>query len=95
VEYAPIDTLFLDPRHPYTLGLIGSIPKLGAKFETGKQPLSEIQGLVPNLIRLPPGCLFEPRCTREMEICRQERPPLFTLGPDHRVRCWLIEKETR
>lgn len=95
VEYAPIDTLFLDPRHPYTIGLIGSIPKLGAKFETGKQPLSEIQGLVPNLIRLPPGCLFGPRCTRVMEICRQERPPLFNLGPDHRVRCWLIEKEAR
>jgi len=79
VEYAPIDTLFLDPRHPYTIGLIGSIPKLGAKFDNGKQPLKEISGLVPNLIRLPPGCLFAPRCDRAMERCRLKRPPLFSL----------------
>jgi oligopeptide/dipeptide ABC transporter ATP-binding protein len=93
VEYAAIDTLFLDPRHPYTVGLIGSIPRLGAKFEGGKQPLKEISGLVPNLIRLPAGCLFAPRCDRVMERCRNNRPPLFILESDHRVKCWLAEKE--
>ncbi|MCP4623482.1 MAG: ABC transporter ATP-binding protein [bacterium] len=95
VEYAPIETLFLDPRHPYTVGLIGSIPKLGAKFDGGKQPLKEITGLVPNLIRLPAGCLFAPRCDRVMERCRTQRPPLFTLDSDHRVKCWLSENEAQ
>jgi peptide/nickel transport system ATP-binding protein len=93
VEYAPIDALFLDSRHPYTIGLIGSIPKLGAKFDRGKQPLKEIAGLVPNLIRLPPGCLFAPRCERVMERCRKHRPPLFVLNSDHWAKCWLAEKE--
>ena len=93
VEYAPIDTLFLEPRHPYTIGLMGSIPKLGAKFEGGKQPLKEIAGLVPSLIQLPPGCLFAPRCDRAMGRCRKHRPPLFTLNSDHRAKCWLVEKE--
>jgi len=95
VEYAPIETLFLDPRHPYTVGLIGSIPKLGAKFAGGKQPLQEIAGLVPNLIRLPAGCLFAPRCDRVMERCRTQRPPLFILDSNHRVKCWLAEKEAQ
>jgi peptide/nickel transport system ATP-binding protein len=93
VEYSPIDTLFTDPRHPYTIGLIASIPVLGAKFKRGKQPLREISGLVPNLIRLPPGCLFAPRCERVMGRCPQERPPLFSLSVNHRARCWLVEKE--
>lgn len=95
VEYATIDTLFLDPRHPYTIGLIGSIPKLGAKFDSGKQPLKEIAGLVPNLIRLPVGCLFAPRCERVMERCRSKRPPLFNLESGHRVKCWLAEKDAQ
>ena len=95
VEYSPIDTLFTDPRHPYTIGLIASIPVLGAKFKRGKQPLREISGLVPNLIRLPPGCLFAPRCERVMDRCPQERPPLFSLSVNHRARCWLVEKERK
>jgi oligopeptide/dipeptide ABC transporter ATP-binding protein len=95
VEYATIDTLFLDPRHPYTIGLIGSIPKLGAKFDSGKQPLQEIAGLVPNLIRLPVGCLFAPRCDRVMGRCQSKRPPLFNLGSGHRVKCWLAEKDAQ
>jgi len=49
--------------------------------------------LVPNLIRLPAGCLFAPRCDRVMERCRNNRPPLFILKSDHRVKCWLAEKE--
>lgn len=93
VEYSPIDTLFVDPRHPYTAGLIKSIPKLGYKFTHGKIPLQEIPGIVPNLIRLPPGCLFAPRCDHVMDRCRMQRPPIFTITPEHGAKCWLSERE--
>jgi oligopeptide/dipeptide ABC transporter ATP-binding protein len=93
VEYASIETLFLQPRHPYTLGLMSSIPQLGRKFKEGKARLKEIPGLVPNLIRLPPGCLFQPRCPMAFHTCTQQRPPLFSLDSGHGVRCWLVEKE--
>ena len=95
VEYASIETLFLQPRHPYTLGLMASIPQLGRKFREGKTRLKEIPGLVPNLIRLPPGCLFQPRCPLAFHTCLQQRPPLFLLESGHGVRCWLGEKETK
>jgi oligopeptide/dipeptide ABC transporter ATP-binding protein len=95
VEYASIETLFLQPRHPYTLGLMASIPQLGRKFREGKARLKEIPGLVPNLIRLPPGCLFQPRCPMAFAACTKERPPLFSLDEGHGVRCWLVEKEAR
>jgi oligopeptide/dipeptide ABC transporter ATP-binding protein len=95
VEYASIETLFLQPRHPYTLGLMASIPQLGRKFREGKARLKEIPGLVPNLIRLPPGCLFQPRCPMAFAACTKERPPLFSLDAGHGVRCWLAEKEAR
>jgi oligopeptide/dipeptide ABC transporter ATP-binding protein len=86
VEYASIETLFLQPRHPYTLGLMTSIPQLGRKFKEGKARLKEIPGLVPNLIRLPPGCLFQPRCPMAFHTCTQQRPPLFSLDSGHGVR---------
>ena len=92
MEYSSIDTLFTVPCHPYTIGLMASIPKLGIKFSRGKQPLREIPGIVPNLIRLPAGCLFAPRCEKVMDRCREQRPPLFSLGEDHGARCWLVEK---
>ena len=95
VEHASIETLFTNPRHPYTQGLIASIPRLGKKFQTGKERLKEIPGLVPNLIRLPPGCLFQPRCPMAFQTCTQERPPLFPLNSGHGVRCWLAEKDAR
>jgi peptide/nickel transport system ATP-binding protein len=95
VEYASIETLFLQPKHPYTLGLMASIPQLGRKFREGKTRLKEIPGLVPNLIRLPPGCLFQPRCPMAFQACTQERPPLFPLDSGHGVRCWLVEKEAK
>jgi peptide/nickel transport system ATP-binding protein len=93
VEYSPIDTLFVESRHPYSTGLMRSIPKLGYKFEHGKIPLKEIPGIVPNLIRLPPGCLFAPRCDHVMDRCRKKRPPLFVLNAEHAARCWLVEGE--
>jgi peptide/nickel transport system ATP-binding protein len=95
VEYCPIDVLFITPLHPYTRGLIASIPRLGVKFTREKEFLREIPGIVPNLIRLPAGCLFAPRCGRVIDQCRKARPPLFVLGKDHGARCWVAEKEVR
>ncbi|MCB1741226.1 MAG: ABC transporter ATP-binding protein [Gammaproteobacteria bacterium] len=93
MEYLSIDALFTTARHPYTQGLLASIPRLGAKFEHGKQPLKEIPGVVPNLIRLPPGCPFADRCARVMDRCRTAKPPLFRLSEDHGSRCWLAERD--
>jgi peptide/nickel transport system ATP-binding protein len=95
VEYCPIDTLFTESRHPYTVGLMQSIPKLGEKFTRGKVPLQEIPGMVPNLIRLPPGCLFAPRCNRVMDRCLKDRPPIFVIDAEHSVKCWLAEDDAK
>jgi oligopeptide/dipeptide ABC transporter ATP-binding protein len=93
VEYLQIDDLFENAQHPYTQGLLRSIPRLGDKFSRGKQPLQEIPGTVPNLIRLPPGCPFAPRCTHALPKCQQARPPMFKLGPTHGSKCWLSEDD--
>jgi oligopeptide/dipeptide ABC transporter ATP-binding protein len=95
VEHANIETFFRDPRHPYTMGLIHSIPKLGAKFKTGKQRLQEIKGMVPNLIRSPAGCLFSFRCKFVMDRCWEKRPPIFIVGENHGAKCWLAEKNNK
>jgi len=89
VEEADVEMLFEAPCHPYTVGLIGSIPVLGQV----KERLDVIPGSVPNLIDLPPGCKFAPRCRARIEhgldICTQEEPPLRSILPRHTVRCWL------
>ena len=89
VEQSDVQTLFDDPKHPYTQGLIGSIPILGVV----KQELDVIPGSVPNLINLPGGCRFAPRCRKRIEygltICPQVLPELLPSGKDHAVRCWL------
>ncbi len=87
VEYAPVRSLFLTPRHPYTQGLLQSIPRLD-KGHGGKQRLEAIPGLVPSLLDLPPGCKFSNRCKYLMEKC-QEEPELKEMDPGHFVRCWL------
>jgi len=92
VEYMPIDILFAESRHPYTIGLMHSMPKLGAKFQFGKNPLKEIPGIVPDLSRLPPGCIFEARCSHVMEKCRKSRPPLFAIDQNHAAKCWLLDQ---
>jgi len=91
VEEAETRMLFKDPKHPYTVGLIGSIPILGVI----KDELDVIPGNVPNLINLPPGCRFAPRCRARVEhhldICLQEEPALLPVAPNHKVRCWLYK----
>jgi len=89
VEQTDVKELFANPRHPYTQGLIGSIPVLGII----KDKLDTIPGSVPNLVNLPPGCRFAPRCLSRIEhnlsICTEELPELRPIGPEHMVRCWL------
>lgn len=89
VEETDVKTLFKEPMHPYTIGLIGSIPVLGQI----KDELDVIPGNVPNLINLPPGCRFAPRCRARIEhnldICLHEEPQLKPVTPNHTVRCWL------
>jgi len=91
VEQTDIDALFARPLHPYTQGLIASIPVLGKI----KDRLDVIPGSVPNLINLPPGCKFAPRCrTRvehELEICTEVEPDLIPVLPNHTIRCWLYQ----
>lgn len=92
VEQTDVHTLFNDPKHPYTRGLIGSIPKLGSPTEK----LDTIPGIVPSLIDLPPGCRFASRCIsrlqNELNICLEREPDLLPVGPDHDVRCWLYQE---
>jgi peptide/nickel transport system ATP-binding protein len=88
VEEAPIEELFERPRHPYTRGLLGSMPHLGDSVnETGKR-LVEIPGMVPSLKEQAPGCLFAPRCTNAGERCTREAPPLERQAPGHWAACW-------
>jgi oligopeptide/dipeptide ABC transporter ATP-binding protein len=87
VEKADVFTLFKDPKHPYTQGLLASIPTL----DTPKSDrLNVIAGTVPNLLRLPRGCRFAPRCPHAMQICRETVPALTRIG-DSDVACWLYE----
>ena len=92
VEEAPVYELFDHPLHPYTQGLLRSIPKLKQIRSKEKVRLQEIPGLVPNLSRLPKGCSFNPRCHSAMTVCREQPPPLVEAGQKHLVRCWLREK---
>lgn len=86
VEVAPTDELFESPLHPYTVGLLRSIPKL-----TGGGIAEGVPGRIPNYADPPPGCRFAPRCSRAMAICSERKPEFFdTGGVGHRVACWLF-----
>lgn len=84
VEAAPTQQVFARPRHPYTLGLLGSIPKL-----TGEGIAAGIAGRIPNYLQPPPGCRFHPRCEKALPVCQREKPPFFEVEPGHRVACFL------
>jgi oligopeptide transport system ATP-binding protein len=86
IEEAPVKELYGDPRHPYTLGLLGSLPRLD---ETMHRRLVSIEGLPPDLLGLPPGCPFAPRCVYAMDRCHKENPPLESVSPGHWKACWV------
>ncbi|MDH2383546.1 ABC transporter ATP-binding protein [Bradyrhizobium sp. CER78] len=88
VEEAPVDELFGNPRHPYTQGLIRSIPRIDLDAEH-KTRLEAIGGSVPILINPPPGCRFAPRCKHAMSICTEREPRLREIAPGHRMACHL------
>ena len=93
VEEAQVETLFATPKHPYTDALIGSTPVLGQ----AEKELVTIPGSVPNLINLPSGCKFAPRCQARIEHnltrCTEDEPDLIEMAPNHWVRCWLYDQE--
>lgn len=85
VEEAPVAELFANPKHPYTLGLFASLPKIGGPRER----LQTIPGQVPAATHFPEGCRFHPRCAQCMDICKTRVPDHFTVGNHHRAACWL------
>jgi oligopeptide transport system ATP-binding protein len=84
VEEAPVKDLYMNPRHPYTLGLLGSLPRLD---EDRPEKLKSIEGLPPDLINLPAGCPFYERCNYRVDICVKEMPALKTVGVNHYTAC--------
>jgi peptide/nickel transport system ATP-binding protein len=90
VESAPVKELFADPQHPYTIGLLGSIPRLDAD----RARLATIEGTVPSVYNRPRGCSFSPRCPFSDRCCREQPPPpLSQITPDHRAACWKLPIE--
>jgi len=86
VEESPVKELYADPRHPYTIGLLGSLPRLD---ESHGHRLTSIEGLPPDLIDLPPGCPFHARCFYRVDRCATENPRLEPIAPGHKVACWV------
>ena len=90
IEEAPVEALFADPKHPYTQGLIRSIPRIDTAA-TRKARLEAIPGVVPSLLKPPPGCRFAARCKHAMPRCRDAVPPLLDVGGGHKVACVLYQ----
>ena len=88
VEEAPVKELFKEPLHPYTQGLLRSIPRIDLAA-TKKQRLEAIPGVVPSLLNLPKGCRFTPRCQHAKPVCSDQEPVLKEVRPGHKVACWL------
>jgi len=86
VEHGPVKELFSMPLHPYTVGLMNSIPRIGRG--TKEDPLKTIAGAVPSLYELPAGCSFRDRCSDGMAVCSEKRPELIEKSPGHWVRCF-------
>ena len=90
VETGTARDIYNDPRHPYTLGLMNSVPKLN---NGEKAPLEPIEGQPPDLSNMPPGCSFEPRCPYSTEHCRSEQPELALISDKHAFACWVDVKD--
>ena len=86
VEKGSIDDIFYRPAHPYTQGLLRCLPRLDSD---GSKPLEPIEGTPVDLLALPKGCAFAPRCEKCMKVCLSEQPPNFIVGKDHSSACWL------
>jgi peptide/nickel transport system ATP-binding protein len=91
VEESPVEELFARPKHPYTEGLLRSVPKLSSATVTKKERLETIEGTVPSPTDLPPGCHFAPRCPHRMPRCTAEEIPLYELDGGVKVRCVLFD----
>ncbi len=89
VEMGPVKEIYHRPRHPYTIGLLGSLPRLD---ETQHEKLTSIEGLPPDLVAPPPGCPFAPRCDYVSDRCLTENPQLETVGLEHRAACWNTDQ---
>jgi oligopeptide/dipeptide ABC transporter ATP-binding protein len=89
VEESDVATIFKNPLHPYTQGLMKSIPRIDESDSTRR--LAEVPGMVPNLYNLPPGCSFFDRCPVGIEKCRAANAKLVAVDGDHSVRCWLAQ----
>ena len=92
IEEAPVKDLYAHPEHPYTIGLLGSLPRLDANQH---KRLTSIEGLPPVLFEKPKACPFAPRCKYRVEKSLCENPPLMQVGPDHRVACWVDTRTGR
>ncbi|HEX7663852.1 MAG TPA: ABC transporter ATP-binding protein [Polyangiaceae bacterium] len=94
VEKAPVRELFARPLHPYTKGLLGSIPRIGKSttIDGEKRRLPTIEGMVPTLLRLPKGCRFADRCSLAIDLCREKEPELRELAPERFSRCHRAEE---
>lgn len=96
VEEGRTEDIFDNPLHPYTQGLLQSVPIIGRRAMSGRQRLREITGVVPSLYDLPKGCAFNPRCSEAMDICRFNKPEMTDIkaeGEGRRVRCWLHNQD--
>ena len=89
VEQAPVERIFASPNHPYTQGLLQSLPRVDKDASGAKQRLQEIPGIVPSLLNLPAGCKFASRCPSVMPQCKEQEPPLEQVAGDHFSACWL------
>ncbi|WP_454857709.1 ABC transporter ATP-binding protein [Rhizobium binxianense] len=89
VEEGPVGEVFRNPRHPYTMGLLASMPRLGdaTRMKQAGEKLAAIPGVVPSLMQMPAGCAFSPRCKFAIDTCRAAVPPLAAVDPQHRSRC--------
>jgi peptide/nickel transport system ATP-binding protein len=92
VEIGSVEDIYYEPRMPYTLGLLGSLPRLDAPT---RERLTPIVGAPPSLVNMPPGCPFAPRCPLHIAECDEAEPPLFQVGPGHNAACIRTEKVER
>ena len=88
VESGAVKEIYANPAHPYTEALMQALPKLGSQ----RKRLYQIEGEPPNLLRLPPGCGFSPRCPKVMDICKAEYPPMIPVNASRSAACWLLNK---